>query len=1194
MRKLFTLLILVFLWSTGMTQERTTLSISNVAPKNAQTVNPLAPMQVGGNIVNVTTQGSIPMNTSNILEKKVRKVSTKSLPETNLTPLSPLQGGENIATAFVLSGTLPITSSGTTAGYLNDYNENCPYTGSTAPDVVYAYTPPSNVIVDIDLCGSSYDTKVFVYENAATPGSPFACNDDFYTSSTDPCGQYVSKIVQASLIGGNTYYIVIDGYGGSDFGPYNLTITQYTPPPPCVWGVDIVAPPGSIAESETCGTDANGGCNMAAGTETWEPVPSTGGTISGTMWADLSSRDTDWFQLVVTQSSTVTLTANADQLIVFGYITGTFTPGSPTCAAVTGILPASNAGPCNQSLINMGVLNPGTYWFFVGMTVFTGFPCTNHYWINFNVVPEACPAPFSLVATDITNTSADLSWTAGGAETNWNVEVGLSGFTVNNGEYVFRNSGPENPLTATPLDPGTAYDFYVQSDCGGSLSVWSGPYTFTTTCSLTCPSGSIPESEVCGTATNDGCNMPTPAFQNVNAGDIICGTAWALGGSRDTDWFSITLTEPKQVILHANSEAPLLFGRLNYGTGTPGAPACPVTGFLNSAFADPCVPTTLNLGNLVAGTHWFFAGISVFEGYACGTEYSLEFEVNPPALVLPCGNVNLGLITPTTTPQNAAYPAGNSYFWSFNAVANATYSLGSCGAGEDTYIRVYDNAMLVVASNDDFGVLCPTETAGSLVYTPTVSGIYYVSVAHYSCSALVNAGNLAYFYVPAPACIAPTGLNVTSITTTGASLGWTSAATAWEYQIGLTGFVPAATGIATLSNPTVVSGLIAATSYDFYVRANCGGTYSTWTGPYTFSTACDAVSLPFAEDFTTQTLGAKPACWSTSGLGLNNWTTVATNNAGGAAAKELRLNWTPSFVGASRIASPVINTTGATSLDLSFNHFIDWYELTMDFSVKTTSNGGATWNTVWAITASGNVGPLTQNVTINNADVGSANFQIAFEFNANSFNLDYWYIDDISLIESPATKTLNLTGVILEGLYAGGGVMNQAQGDAGAQFGPGVADEITVELHDATTYATIVHSATVALSTTGTATVSNIPGSLNGNYYITIRHRNSIETTTANPVSFAGAIVNQSFALPANVYGGNLLYFIDGVYAIYGGDVNQDGVLDTSDMSDVDNDAANYVGGYVSTDADGSGGVDTGDMTIVDNNSSNYVGSILP
>ena len=192
------------------------------------------------------------------------------------------------------------------------------------------------------------------------------------------------------------------------------------------------------------------------------------------------------------------------------------------------------------------------------------------------------------------------------------------------------------------------------------------------------------------------------------------------------------------------------------------------------------------------------------------------------------------------------------------------------------------------------------------------------------------------------------------------------------------------------------------------------------------------------------------------------------------------------------------------------------------------------------------------------------------------------------------TKTLNLTGVILEGLYAGGGVMNQAQGDAGAQFGPGVADEITVELHDATTYATILHSATVALSTSGAATVSNIPGSLNGNYYITIRHRNSIETTTANPVSFAGAIVNQSFALPADVYGGNLQLFIDGVHAIFGGDVFQDGTIDTSDMSQVDNDAASYISGYVPTDADGSGGVDTSDMTIVDNNSSAYVGSILP
>ncbi|KAF0194403.1 MAG: hypothetical protein FD166_3528, partial [Bacteroidetes bacterium] len=117
---------------------------------------------------------------------------------------------------------------------------------------------------------------------------------------------------------------------------------------------------------------------------------------------------------------------------------------------------------------------------------------------------------------------------------------------------------------------------------------------------------------------------------------------------------------------------------------------------------------------------------------------------------------------------------------------------------------------------------------------------------------------------------------------------------------------------------------------------------------------------------------------------------------------------------------------------------------------------------------------------------GTILFYIRFTYNGGSSALSFvkneFYNAQYSLIPTlpingsvdavVTTKTLNLTNVMLEGLYAGGGVMNQAFNDLGPQFGPGVADMITVELHDATTYATIEHSALVELSTTGTATVT--------------------------------------------------------------------------------------------------------------------------
>jgi hypothetical protein len=204
-------------------------------------------------------------------------------------------------------------------------------------------------------------------------------------------------------------------------------------------------------------------------------------------------------------------------------------------------------------------------------------------------------------------------------------------------------------------------------------------------------------------------------------------------------------------------------------------------------------------------------------------------------------------------------------------------------------------------------------------------------------------------------------------------------------------------------------------------------------------------------------------------------------------------------------------------------------------------------------------------------------------------------VDDIIVeVQAPLTKTLNLTSVLLEGLYAGGGLLNQAQGDSGPQFGAGVADEITVELHNGAAYGTILHTATVELSTSGAASVTDIPGALSGNYYITVKHRNSVQTVSATAVSFAGSVISQSFATPADVFGGNLQLMIDNGYAIFGGDVNQDGGVDTSDMTEVDNDSADYAVGYLAADVNGDGSVDTSDMTIVDNNNANYVGAVTP
>jgi hypothetical protein len=192
-----------------------------------------------------------------------------------------------------------------------------------------------------------------------------------------------------------------------------------------------------------------------------------------------------------------------------------------------------------------------------------------------------------------------------------------------------------------------------------------------------------------------------------------------------------------------------------------------------------------------------------------------------------------------------------------------------------------------------------------------------------------------------------------------------------------------------------------------------------------------------------------------------------------------------------------------------------------------------------------------------------------------------------------AEKNLNLA-VFLEGLYNGTGSMRKAQNAGGDQFPGNTADQFTIALHNSSNYALVEYSATdVNLSTAGLASVT-IPAIHGGSYYITIKHRNSIETTTAAPVSFAPGTITYSFDAPLKAYGGNLHRMFTGEYAIYGGDVNQDGIVGPEDLTGIDGLASIFASGYLPEDVNGDGVIDSNDLVIADNNASIAISSVLP
>ena len=117
------------------------------------------------------------------------------------------------------------------------------------------------------------------------------------------------------------------------------------------------------------------------------------------------------------------------------------------------------------------------------------------------------------------------------------------------------------------------------------------------------------------------------------------------------------------------------------------------------------------------------------------------------------------------------------------------------------------------------------------------------------------------FYIFQPiSCPQPIGLTVSDITHESANLSWTETgtATSWDIEVGLSDFSASGTPThsAISNNPYTISSLNANTEYEFYVRSNCGGENSAWSGPFSFQTTpppCD-LTIDFSSSIPTPSL----------------------------------------------------------------------------------------------------------------------------------------------------------------------------------------------------------------------------------------------------------------------------------------------------------------------------------------------------
>ena len=161
-----------------------------------------------------------------------------------------------------------------------------------------------------------------------------------------------------------------------------------------------------------------------------------------------------------------------------------------------------------------------------------------------------------------------------------------------------------------------------------------------------------------------------------------------------------------------------------------------------------------------------------------------------------------------------------------------------------------------------------------------------------------------------------------------------------------------------------------------------------------------------------------------------------------------------------------------------------------------------------------------------------------------------------------------------------------------------VRDTMRVFVRNSSSPFAIIDSGKTYLSTAGSGTITFNNAANGVNYYLQLKHRNSLETWSKSPgQSFVSSALSYDFTTANTQAYGNNMPLVDASpvkYSIYGGDVTQNGIIDLNDILQVYNSAGVFASGYVIDDLNGDNLVDLGDILISSNNASAFVQKIRP
>ena len=507
----------------------------------------------------------------------------------------------------------------------------------------------------------------------------------------------------------------------------------------------------------------------------------------------------------------------------------------------------------SDSLLVTGLASDTDYDFYVRSICAVGDSSSWSLVSSFKTL-VSCFAPTSLNVPSVTDNSADLDWTDSNGATEWEVEYGLSGFSLGTGTKVGTTSNP--PFTVNGLTDDTDYEWYVRAVCAiGDTSAWSAVSSFKTdTVVITCFAPSNLDTNVVapssismrwtdnntplaseweiqyglsGFVLGSGTSVIATSSANTTIGGLQVNTTYdiyvrAICAVGDTSGWSVVATyttDQLQVLCLAPSNLSATNitstdADLNWVENNL-APEWEVEYGLNGFTLGTgtrvlaLVPSPLPVSGLTPETDYDFYVRSVC---AVGDTSAWSSVSSFTTEKVPC-------FEPTNLTATNITTTGADLGWTENNAATewqVEYGLGGFIQGTGTLVGTTSSNPLAVsglADDTDYDF-----------YVRSICGVADTSgwsaVGSFRTSAIVP-------------CLAPAGLSVSDIGVDSALFNWTdlNGSSQWEIEYETAGFT-LGTGVNQIVNapsPFEITQLTADTEYDVYIRSICGaGDTSAW------------------------------------------------------------------------------------------------------------------------------------------------------------------------------------------------------------------------------------------------------------------------------------------------------------------------------------------------------------------------------